>query len=90
VSAAQVEESISVKNGVHDAAEDDIEPPDVALEVESDSVNTDTEQDKQRAHEVVDINASVGGHSDTTTAQGPTPYHGTRCTHDSCTITVPV
>jgi len=61
---------------VHDAAEDDIEPPDVALEVESDSVNTDTEQDKQRDHEVVDINASVGGHSDITTAQGPTPYHG--------------
>ena len=52
MSAAQVEESISVKNGVHDAAEDDIEPPNAALEAESDSVNTDTKQDKQRDHEV--------------------------------------
>lgn len=38
-------------------------------------MNTDTEQDEQRDHEVVDINvdinASVGEHSDT--EQGPTP-----------------
>ena len=52
---------------MHNAAENYIEPPDVALEAESDSVNTDTEQDKQRDHEVVDINALVGGHSDTHT-----------------------
>jgi len=75
VSAAQVEESISVKDDVSYAAEDDNEPRDVALEAESDAVNTNTEQDEQRDHEVVDINASVGEHSDTITEQGPTPYH---------------
>ena len=60
MSAAQVEESISVKDDVSYAAEDDNEPRDVALEAESDAVNTDTEQDEQRDHEVVDINASWG------------------------------
>ena len=53
VSAAQVEESISVKDDVNDAAENDIKPRNVALEAESDAVNTDTEQDEQSDHEVV-------------------------------------
>jgi len=75
VSAAQVEESISVKDDVNDAAEDDIEPRDVALEAESHAVYTDTERDEQRDHEVDDINASLGEPSDTTTEQRPTPYH---------------
>jgi len=35
-------------------------------------VNTDTEQDEQRDHEIVDISAAVGEHSDTTTEQGST------------------
>ena len=40
-------------------------------------MNTDTKQDEQRDREfLVDINAApVGEHSDTTTYQGPTPYH---------------
>jgi hypothetical protein len=37
----------------NNAAEDDIEPRNVALEAESDAVNTDTEQDEQSDHEVV-------------------------------------
>ena len=38
VSAAQVEESISVKDDVNDAAENDIEPHNVALEAEFDAL----------------------------------------------------
>ena len=45
---------------MNDAAEDDIEPHNVALEAEFDALNTDTEQDEHRNHEGVDSNASVG------------------------------
>jgi len=38
-------------------------------------VNTDTEQDEQRDRLVVDINASVGEHSNKTTYQGHIPDH---------------
>jgi len=64
-----------VKDDMNDAAEDDIEPRAVALEAEFHTVNTDIEEDEQNDHEVVDIDASVGEHSDTTTEQGPTPDH---------------
>ena len=67
VSAAQVKESISVKDDVNDAAENDIEPHNVALEAEFDALNTYTEQDEHRNHEGVDSIALVGEHSDLTT-----------------------
>ena len=51
---AQVEDSASVAKG---AADDDIEPRDVALRPESRTVNTDSEQDDYQDTEVVDFNA---------------------------------
>ena len=51
----------------NNAAEDDIEPRNVALEAEFDALNTYTEQDEHRNHEGVDSIALVGEHSDLTT-----------------------